>query len=186
MIKEYIWGTEDWIFQNDDLLIKIIDSHDKLSVQVHPIEKTESWYIDDASDDAFIYLGCSLEDNEAIKAASLDGSIENYLYKVPVKKGDFFYIPWGTIHAIGPGCKIVEVQQNCNITYRLYDYKRLGTDGKPRELHLDQGISVIRKDTKAGKKDFPFECEFFKLEKIGKADKSYIRINDGLFDVAIL
>src|SRR5690606_11807404 len=82
-------------------------------------------------------------DAEAMRAAALDGSIEDLLTWHPVKAGDFFYIPANTVHAIGGGCSIIEVQQNSDITYRLYDY------GRPRELHLDEGIAVARGEPSA-------------------------------------
>jgi mannose-6-phosphate isomerase len=93
----------------------------------------------DAEPDARLGIGFDRPlDAEAMRAAALDGSIEGLLTWHPVKAGDFFYIPANTVHAIGGGCSIIEVQQNSDITYRLYDY------GRPRELHLDEGIAVAR------------------------------------------
>lgn len=156
MIKEYIWGTEDWIFQDERLLIKVIDAKKPLSVQVHPNDeyaqkvenqpngKNEMWYILEAEEGAFLYCGFNQNlDKETVRNAALDGSIEQYLNKILVTKGDLIKIPAGTVHAIGAGIKILEIQQNSNLTYRLYDYKRLGPDGKERELHLDKALDVI-------------------------------------------
>jgi len=156
MIKEYIWGTENWIYQDEKLLIKIIDANDKLSVQVHPDDeyarkvenqpngKNEVWYILEAQEGAFVYCGFNQDMNrELVKAAALDGSIEQYLNKIFVKPGDFIRIPAGTVHALEAGIKLVETQQNSNLTYRLYDYKRVGADGKERELHLDKALDVL-------------------------------------------
>lgn len=156
MIKEYIWGTEDWIQQDEKLLVKVIDANTALSVQVHPDDsyaqtnegeengKNEMWYILEAADGAFLYCGFNQKtDRETIKKAALDGSIEKYLNKIFVKPGDLIKIPSGTVHAIGAGIKLLEIQQNSNLTYRLYDYQRLGTDGKPRELHLDKALDVL-------------------------------------------
>jgi mannose-6-phosphate isomerase len=128
------------------LLVKYIFTSEKLSVQVHPSDaqlpghgKEECWLILDAEPGAS--LGIGFRDaitSEALRAAALDGSIEHLLEWHPVAAGDFFYIPAGTVHAIGPGVSLIEVQQNSDVTYRLYDY------GRPRELHLDDGIAVAR------------------------------------------
>ncbi|RJY10282.1 class I mannose-6-phosphate isomerase [Aurantiacibacter aquimixticola] len=134
-----------------ELLVKYLFTSGKLSVQCHPDDdqaeaaglgragKEECWLVLDAEPGAT--LGIGFRDNvsaEAMRAAALDGSIEDMLAWHEVQAGDFFYIPAGTVHAIGPGCAIVEVQQNSDITYRLYDY------GRARELHLDDGIAVAR------------------------------------------
>ena len=131
-----------------DLLIKYLFTSEKLSVQVHPNDeqahaaglprgKDECWVILDAEPDSTIALGTKQPvDRETLRAAALDGSIEDLLDWKPVKAGDFFYSGSGTIHAIGAGITLVAVQQNSETTYRLYDY------GRPRELHLDQGIAV--------------------------------------------
>jgi len=156
MIKEYIWGTENWIHQDEKVLVKIIDAKEKLSVQVHPnneyarkVEhepngKNEMWYILEAKDDAYIYLGFNQKvDKTTVEKEAKDGSIEKYLNRIDVKPGDLYKIPAGTVHAICGGIKILEVQQNSNTTYRLYDYKRVGPDGKERELHLDKALDVL-------------------------------------------
>ena len=133
------------------LLIKYIFTSEALSVQVHPSDaqteaaglgkqgKEECWLVIDAEPGAVLGIGFHGQvDAEAMRAAALDGSIEDLLVWHPVKAGDFFYIPANTVHAIGGGCSIIEVQQNSDITYRLYDY------GRPRELHLDQGMAVAK------------------------------------------
>ena len=131
-----------------DLLIKYLFTSEKLSVQVHPNDeeahaaglprgKDECWVILDAEPDSTIALGTKAPvDRETLKAAALDGSIEQLLDWKPVKAGDFFYSGSGTIHAIGAGITLIEVQQNSETTYRLYDY------GRPRELHLEAGVAV--------------------------------------------
>lgn len=131
-----------------DLLIKYLFTSEKLSVQVHPDDaqahaaglprgKDECWVILAAEPDSTIALGTKFPtDRETLREAALDGSIEDLLEWKPVKAGDFFYSGSGTIHAIGAGITLVEVQQNSETTYRLYDY------GRSRELHLDQGIAV--------------------------------------------
>ena len=133
------------------LLVKYIFTSEKLSVQVHPSDaqaekaglgragKEECWLVVAAEPGAALGVGFaeSLEAN-AMRAAALDGSIEDLLVWHPVSAGDFFYIPAGTVHAIGAGVSLIEVQQTSDITYRLYDY------GRPRELHLDAGLAVAR------------------------------------------
>lgn len=131
-----------------DLLIKYLFTSEKLSVQVHPNDeqaqavglprgKDECWIILDAQPDSTIALGTKRPfTREELRAGALDGSIEDMLDWKPVKAGDFFYSASGTVHAIGAGITLIEVQQNSETTYRLYDY------GRPRELHLDQGIAV--------------------------------------------
>lgn len=137
------------------ILIKFIDANKDLSVQVHPTDeyarvhengqngKSEMWYVLDASKDAKLVYGLhhSVE-KEKFKGSIEDGTVEKYLQKVPVKKDDLFYIEAGTIHAIGAGALIVEIQQNSNLTYRLYDYDRVGKDGKKRKLHVDKALEA--------------------------------------------
>jgi mannose-6-phosphate isomerase len=131
------------------LLVKYIFTSEALSVQVHPSDaetlaeglgrqgKEECWLIVDAEPDARLGIGFGEPlAREAIRAAALDGSIERLMAWHTVKAGDFFYIPAGTVHAIGAGISLIEVQQNSDVTYRLYDY------GRPRELHLDAGVAV--------------------------------------------
>ncbi len=135
------------------LLVKWLFTSEKLSVQVHPNQeqaamrgepsgKEECWYIVDALPGAVLGMGTKRAlSAQELRAASLDGSIEQLLNWRSVKAGDFFYIPAGTVHAIGAGITLVEVQQYADITYRLYDYGRLD-NGKPRALHLDDGVAV--------------------------------------------
>ena len=132
----------------DQLLVKYLFTSEKLSVQVHPPAaeapqgsggKDECWLVIDAQPGASLAIGFKQDmPADAIRAAALDGSIEDLLVWHPAQAGDFFYLPAGTVHAIGPGLSLVEIQQNCDITYRLFDY------GRPRELHLDQGMTVAR------------------------------------------
>jgi len=133
------------------LLVKYLFTREKLSVQVHPSDaqteaaglgrqgKEECWLVIDAEPGATLGIGFKHRiDAQAMRAAALDGSIEGMLEWFPVRAGDFFYIPANTVHAIGGGCSIIEIQQNSDITYRLYDY------GRPRELHLDESIAVAK------------------------------------------
>ncbi len=132
--------------QLDQLLVKYIFTSEKLSVQVHPSEqqlpghgKEECWLVIDAQPGAELGIGFREPISaEAMRAAALDGSIEDLLVWHPVHPGDFFYIPANTVHAIGAGVSLIEVQQNSDVTYRLYDY------GRPRELHLEEGMGVAK------------------------------------------
>ena len=133
------------------LLVKYIFTSENLSVQVHPSDaqtqadglgrqgKEECWLVIDAEPGAVLGVGFNhAVDAGTLRAAALDGSIERLMAWHPVRRGDFFYIPANTVHAIGAGISLIEVQQNSDITYRLYDY------GRPRELHLDEGMAVAR------------------------------------------
>ena len=139
------------------LLVKYIFTSEKLSVQVHPDDeqarqrglsngKTECWYVLDAEPDARLGLGLAkpMTPNE-IRSAAVDGSIEQLMNWIPVRPGDFVYVPAGTIHAIGAGIGLLEFQQNADVTYRLFDY------GRPRELHLDEAAGVSRPDFDIGR-----------------------------------
>lgn len=130
------------------LLVKWLFTSEKLSIQVHPNDaqaqargmpsgKEECWFIVDAEPDAVLGIGTTRPlSADELREASLSGEIENLMDWKPVKAGDYFYIPAGTVHAIGAGITLVEVQQYADITYRLYDY------GRPRELHLDDGVEA--------------------------------------------
>jgi mannose-6-phosphate isomerase len=132
------------------LLVKYIFTSEKLSIQVHPSDeqaqarglargKSECWYILDADPGATLGLGLTRSvSSDELRQAAIDGSIENLMDWKPVAAGDFFFVPPGTVHAIGAGISLLEFQQNADVTYRLYDY------GRPRELHLDDGIAVSR------------------------------------------
>lgn len=137
------------------LLVKFIDTKSDLSVQVHPDDtmamrehkdrgKTEMWYVVDAEKDAYIYAGFKEElSAEEYAKRVADGSIMEALAKHEIRTGDVFYIPAGRVHAIGKGVMLVEVQQSSDRTYRIYDYGRMGLDGKPRELHTDLAAKAL-------------------------------------------
>lgn len=137
------------------ILIKLVDAKQDLSVQVHPTDeyakkyengqlgKTEAWYVLDASDDAKLVYGFRKDiDESQVRTAIEDGNLTKYLQQVQVRKDDVFFIEAGTVHAIGAGSLIAEIQENSNLTYRLYDYDRIGKDGKKRELHVDKALRV--------------------------------------------
>lgn len=149
-------GTRAEKFSYFPLLIKFIDAHDNLSVQVHPGDdyalrvegeygKTEMWYVMDAAPGAELFYGFQHEiTKEEFRRRIEESTLLDVVRRVPVKKGDVFFIPAGTLHAIGKGILICEIQQNSNTTYRIYDYGRVGTDGKPRDLHIDKALDVVR------------------------------------------
>ena len=149
-----ILGTNCEKFDDFPILIKLIDAKDNLSVQVHPdneyalrVEKeygkTEMWYIVDCDPDAELIYGFKEVVTEEVFKKSIEtNTLLEITNSVPVKKGDVFFIEAGTLHAIGKGILIAEIQQNSNTTYRVYDYGRLGTDGKPRELHIEKALKL--------------------------------------------
>lgn len=170
------------------LLIKFIDAEDNLSIQVHPddeygllkansLGKTEMWYVIDAKPGAKLVYGLKPGcDVKSLGEAISNGTVEDQLNYVNVKKGDVFFIPSGLVHAIGAGILLAEIQQNSNITYRVYDYNRLGKDGKPRELHVTDALNVIvnRSEYEIDKIRYSkgektstclASCEFFTVDK---------------------
>lgn len=144
-------------FEQFPILIKLIDAKENLSIQVHPENgyalanenqygKTEMWYILDALEGAYLYYGFNREvSKEEFEDRIKSNTLLEVLNKVPVKKGDVFFIEAGTIHAIGAGIVIAEIQQNSNVTYRVYDYGRVDKDGNQRELHIDQALQVTHR-----------------------------------------
>ncbi|MCI8948736.1 MAG: class I mannose-6-phosphate isomerase [Lachnospiraceae bacterium] len=144
------------------ILIKFIDAKQDLSVQVHPTDayagehengqfgKSEMWYVLDAGKDASLVYGlnqtCSKEE---MRDAIAGGTLGKYLQNVPIHKDDVFFIPAGTIHAIGAGALVAEIQESSNLTYRLYDYGRVGKDGKKRELHVEKALDVAKLESSA-------------------------------------
>ena len=137
------------------LLVKLIDAEKDLSIQVHPTDsyakekengqrgKTEMWYVLDAEEDAKLICGFNKDcTKEEVLQRAQDGTLEDVLCRVPVKKGDAFFIAAGTVHAICAGCLVAEIQQSSNLTYRLYDYNRRDADGNLRELHLEKAMDV--------------------------------------------
>lgn len=151
-----VLGSNCQIFQDFPIMIKFIDAKDNLSIQVHPNNiyalehehqygKTEVWYVLDAGENAFLYYGFKHEiSKEEFAQRIADNTLLEVLNAVPVHKGDVFYIPAGTIHAICRDIVIAEIQQSSNVTYRVYDYGRVGADGKPRQLHVEQAVKVTK------------------------------------------
>lgn len=149
-----VLGSNCQRFEQFPILIKLIDAKDNLSVQVHPnneyaqrVEgeygKTEMWYIVDCDEGAELLYGFKKEvTKEEFRERIENNTLLEITQSVPVKKGDVFFIEAGTLHAIGKGILIAEIQQNSNTTYRIYDYGRVGADGKPRQLHIDKAVEV--------------------------------------------
>jgi mannose-6-phosphate isomerase len=166
------------------LLIKLIDAKENLSVQVHPSDdyalkyeqsfgKSEMWHIISADENSGLYVGLNKDySKEEIEKALKEGSILNCLNFFKVKPGDTFVINPGTIHAIGAGVRLIEIQQNSNLTYRLYDYNRVDKDGNPRELHIKKALDVI-------------DYHQYKVVKTGNellADNKYFIVKEVNFD----
>ena len=184
MLGEYInrfgRGILGWKcdpYERFPLLIKFIDSRESLSIQVHPGDdyalqkedeygKNELWYVVDCEPESYLYCGFSRDTDEAeVRRRIKDGTLTEILNKIPVKKGDSYFIENGTVHAIGPGVLICEIQQSSNVTYRLYDYQRRDKYGELRELHIDKAMEVTNfheKDMEAVK---TMECKYFSIEK---------------------
>jgi len=163
------------------LLIKLIDTQTDLSVQVHPDDKfanehenesgkTEAWIVLDCEPDSYIIYGLNKSvSKEELKSSIKNGTLLNLLKKVTVKKGDVFFIGPGTIHAIGAGIVIAEIQQNSDITYRLYDYDRRDDKGNPRPLHVEKSIKCADLEPVASpepQEGFLVSCEYFMVKEL--------------------
>lgn len=182
-----IFGSNCERFDDFPILIKLIDAKKSLSIQVHPDDeyalehegqfgKTEMWYIVDAKEDAFLYQGFEHEiSKEEFEERIKNNTLTEVLHKVYVKKGDVIFITPGTLHAIGEGILIAEIQQNSNVTYRIYDYGRLGADGKPRQLHIEQSLDVTElKKPQAYKSpnEHMVSCNFFDVDHVTVSEKA--------------
>ena len=175
------------------ILIKFIDAKKDLSVQVHPSDeyayihengslgKTEMWYVIDALPDSSLVYGFHHSvSKEEVRKAIEKGELEKYMNRVHVKKGDMFFIPTGTVHAIGKGCLIAEIQESSDLTYRLYDYNRVDKDGKLRPLHIDKALEVANLNCIESPKqpmnvyrykhgratEFLARCKYFQVERM--------------------
>ena len=152
LLGRHVWEESGAEFP---LLVKFIDAHQDLSIQVHPNDelaaarhgckgKTEMWYVLDAAPGASLLVGLSRAVSpDELSARTADGSLTQVLRRYEVRPGDVFFLPAGRIHAIGGGCRIAEIQQTSDITYRLFDYNRPGLDGKPRQLHTELAKDAI-------------------------------------------
>ena len=162
------------------LLIKLIDAKESLSIQVHPSDdyalkhensygKTEMWHIIDAKENAGLYVGFNKDYSlEEVESALKNGKIIDLLNFFPVKKGDTFIINSGTIHAIEKGVQLIEIQQNSDLTYRLYDYDRIDKSGQKRELHIEKALKVIntsKYQKEENSSDVLGDTKYFKVER---------------------
>ncbi len=180
--KELFFGTDLPEVKRFPLLVKVLDAREKLSLQVHPPEsiaselgaepKTEMWYIAEAEYGAEIYCGLShqITPDEFIDNVN-GGASDDMLHKIKVSKGDFIFIPSGRLHAIGEGVMIFEIQQNSDTTYRVHDWGRTGSDGNPRELHINEAIrSIDFHDVGPCKgrmeNNFLVRCPYFEVEQL--------------------
>lgn len=172
------WGMSCECFDRFPVLVKLIDANDNLSIQVHPDDeyanaveynwgKTEMWYVVDCEENAGIYVGFNKSvTNEQCREAIINNTLTDLLNFIKVKPGDSFFIPAGTVHAIGKGCLIAEIQENSDITYRLSDYGRIDKDGLPRELHIEKALDVASFDKFSFYKfdDCLAKCKYFTVE----------------------
>jgi mannose-6-phosphate isomerase len=193
------------------LLFKFIDANDKLSIQVHPddtyaeihensLGKTEAWYVVHAEANAKIICGLKRPlTRSEVEKGIVDGQIENMLREYSVKTGDCFFVPAGTVHAIEAGLVIYEVQEVSDVTYRLYDRGRVGDDGRPRDLHLEQSLSVMNfndtEDHKTvpvsityewGRRDIIAACDYFVLSRYSINRKHSFHTNDNFKVITLL
>ncbi len=194
-VTETDLGTNCKKFPFFPVLIKFIDAKQDLSVQVHPSDeyelkhensfgKTEMWYIVEAEQGAGIYLGFNRDvTQEEYETAIKENRLTELLNFYDVKAGECYFIPSGTIHAIGKGCLICEIQQNSNLTYRVYDYGRKDKDGKTRELHIEKALKVtsLRKFTPTTFTNCLGTCEYFTVEKHAINDEKELTVNETSF-----
>lgn len=185
------------------LLVKFIDAGDDLSVQIHPpdgprsptgVGKTEAWYVLDALPGAKVICGLRPgTTREAFEAEAGDARVRQHLHEVPVRRGDCIFVPAGQTHAIRGGVVLCEMQQTSDVTYRMYDWDRLGLDGKPRATHLKQALEVVDYSLGPGRAvraSFPEEsglleaplaaCSYFRLALLRADGRGGLRATDGL------
>ena len=204
VLKEKLLG--DKVYVSDDekfpLLVKFIDARDNLSVQVHPDDeyahsneggefgKTEMWYVMDATEGAGILYGFKEPVTKDVFEKSIrENTLLDYTKFVTCKKGDSFFIPSGTLHAIGEGLLIAEIQQNSDTTYRIYDYDRRDSNGNPRQLHIDKALDVTKLEPAP---DYKFEgnlitdCDYFKVEKLAVSGTLNWVVNKDRFEILVV
>ncbi|MDY2847584.1 MAG: mannose-6-phosphate isomerase, class I [Oscillospiraceae bacterium] len=201
-----VLGSDCEKFESFPILIKLIDAKDNLSVQVHPdndyamrVEgeygKTEMWYVVDCDEGATLLYGFKHEISKDEFAQRIaDNTLLEVTNAVPVKKGDVFFIQSGTLHAIGKGILIAEIQQNSNTTYRIYDYGRVGKDGKPRELHVEKAKDVTNLCPAKAYPETPVEqhdgydikllssCEYFTTYRVNVDSKAEFEADEKSFN----
>ena len=207
-LQEYIdqngWevlGSHCRRFRDFPILTKFIDARDNLSIQVHPgngfalqnegqYGKTEMWYVLDAEPGAFLYYGFRQEvSREELARRIQENTLLEVLNAVPVQKGDALFIESGTLHAIGKGILIAEIQQNSNVTYRVYDYGRVGKDGRRRDLHIEKALAVTNTlpIVKKGS-GYPHvaDCDYFTVDKLFLDGNLTYRMQGTVYDTSFL
>lgn len=210
-----ILGTHPRTRDTLPILIKLIDAKKDLSVQVHPdddyarihehgsLGKSEFWYVLEAEPGASLVYGFSQDvTEEQVRQGIADGTIQKYLQKVPVRRNDVFFVQAGTVHAIGKGIVIAEIQESSNLTYRLYDYNRRDRNGNLRELHIDKALDVLNLHSSAEPvqpmrllnyqpgfaSEFLTRCRYFQVERIllnSEASEVSYRTDSSSFEVLI-
>ena len=196
-----VLGTHCRRFREFPILTKFIDARDNLSIQVHPgngfalqnegqYGKTEMWYVLDAEEGAYLYYGFREEiSREEFAERIRDNTLLEVLNAVPVHRGDVLFIESGTLHAIGKGILIAEIQQNSNVTYRIYDYGRVGKDGKKRDLHIEKALAVTNRVpiVRSGSQ-YPHvaDCDYFTVDKLNLDGKLTSRMQGTVFDSSFL
>ncbi len=205
-----VLGTDCEGFEEFPVLIKLIDAKNNLSVQVHPdneyaqcVEgeygKTEMWYVVDCDEGASLIYGFDHEISKEEFAGRIeDNTLLEVTNSVPVKKGDVFFIEAGTLHAIGKGILIAEIQQNSNTTYRVYDYGRVGADGKPRQLHVEKAKDVTTLAPAKSYPETPLEqmdgytikllasCDYFTTYRVDVSSKAVLNADDKSFNSLLI
>ena len=213
-LAEVLEKHTEWLgtkVQNKELpiLTKFIDAKKNLSVQVHPDDvyarkyeyqngKTEMWHVIDADDGASLIYGFKHKVTEEIlRNAVKNGTLDKHLQKVQVHKGDVFYVPAGTVHGIGAGILVAEIQESSNVTYRVYDYDRVDKNGNKRELHLDKAVQVMNMNVTPDMKQKPRMvkyypgcsneliciCKYFEVERIQVTKAFSFSVTDESFQV---
>lgn len=201
VVKKEDLGEKASNFPFFPVLIKLIDAKENLSVQVHPSDeyalknensfgKTEMWYVISALEGAGLYVGFKENENkENVEKYLHDGTILDHLNFFKVKPGDCYFIPSGTIHAIGKGVTLIEIQQNSNLTYRLYDYNRVDKNGLKRPLHIEKALNVIdyNKYQKEEKRDNLLgKCKYFTSYKLDASIDKKIYYKDSFTSITFL
>lgn len=205
---EYIEKNKGCLGENAErfdffpILIKFIDAEDNLSIQVHPDDeyalknegeygKTEVWYVLNCEEGSYLYYGFNRTvTKEELEKRIANNTILDVLNKVSVKKGDVFFIEAGTVHAIGKGMVICEIQQNSNTTYRVYDYDRRDKNGNARELHVEKAVEVARltpsENYISENKNIIAKCKYFTSEILSVAESAELEITDKCFKSVIV
>lgn len=193
-----VLGTNCKQFEDFPILIKLIDAKEDLSIQVHPDSeyalrnegqygKSEMWYVLDAAEGAYLYYGFQEEINkEEFEKRIKEETLLEVLNAVPVQKGDVLFIEAGTIHAIGKNIMVAEIQQNSNVTYRVYDYGRVGEDGKKRDLHIEKALDVTKRaPVVRDGSHYPHlaDCDYFTVDKLN-LDNGIMKKMEGVISEA--